>query len=247
MPITRSVALERGGDQRADLVAEVAQAGVLRDVAHQDGRASLDRVDRDALVEPEELLLQASVGGAEVGANHVAAGLLVLQAQDRVVRFEHHGGGGGAQPEHLGGIRHGDHANAGLVDGARPWWRASAARLALRRGDLLRRRRGDLEQRLLGASPARCLGAGLDREHARERVAGHERQRGVGEGAVGPAQEGGLARLGDRPVDALAEPDAVLLAEAAALERGGGEAEVVLVRIVEVEGRDSAARCVPRR
>ena len=62
---------------------------------------------------------------------------------------------------------------------------------------------------------------------------------GIGQGAVGPAQEGGLARLGDHPVDTLPEPDAQLLAEAAALERAGGEVEVVLVGIVEVETRDS--------
>jgi hypothetical protein len=64
--------------------------------------------------------------------------------------------------------------------------------LALGVGDLARGGRGDLEQRLLGARPRGRLGAALDREHSDQLLAIEQRQRRVGDRAVGLTQEAGV-------------------------------------------------------
>ena len=148
-------AAQRRGDQRADGRGPLAQRRVLGHVAHQQRRAPLDGVDRGALVEPEELLLETAVGGPEVGADHEAPALLVLEPQDRVIGLEHHRGRRGAEAQHLGRIGGGDHAQARLVDRADLGGARGDARLALRGGDLLGGGGGDLEQRLLDGAPAR--------------------------------------------------------------------------------------------
>ena len=240
VPLTRPSLPQRRRDQRAHRGRPVAQRRVLGDVAHEQRRAALDGVDRGALVEPEELLLETPVGGAEVGADHEAPGLFVLEAQDRVIRLEHHRGRRRAQAQHLRRIGRGDHAQAGLVDRADLGGARRDARLALRAGDLLRGGGGDLEQRLLDGAPAGRGRARLDREHARERVAGEQRKRGVGEGAVGAAQEGRLALHGHLAVDALAERHAVLAAEPAAFQRARRQLEIAFVGIVEIDVHDAA-------
>ena len=124
---------------------------------------------------------------------------------------------------------------------------ARSARAAMRTsrsrvGDLARGGRGDLEQRLLGGAAARRLAAALDREHADQLLAVEQRQRGVGDRAVGLAQERGRAALRGLAVDAAAGRHAVLAAEVAARERGRHEAQAARGVLDLVDRRDPAAR-----
>jgi hypothetical protein len=232
-----AVAAQRRREQRAHVGAVRGAARIGGDLALEQRRAAPQHVDRDILVEPEQALLERAIRGAEVGADREAMSVLVLEAQHRVIGLEHHRGRRGAETQHLGEVGGGDHADSGLVDGARDLCARGEAHLALRVRELARGGRGDLEQRLLGGAPA-AVAAALDREHADELLADRERQRGVATAPSGWRRNAacGSARPGRRSAAGL---DAVLAAEVAARERGGDEAQAARARST---GRSSRSR-----